>query len=62
MRRWREVIGAWPTRAADMLLSAYAAAVDRPAFVTTIIENVTGAPAGTFRECAIDHVSDFAKP
>ncbi len=56
----REVIATWPARVADMLLSAYAAAVDRPAFVTPTIEEVTGTPARTFREWAIDHAADFA--
>src|SRR5262245_12718095 len=57
----REVIATWPPWVADMLLSAYAAAVDRPALVTSIIEEVTGTPARTFRDWAIDHVADFAK-
>ena len=55
----REAIATWPARAADMLLSAYAAAVDRPALVTSTIEEVTGTPARTFREWAIDHATDF---
>ena len=58
----REVIATWPASLADMLLSAYAAAVDRPALVTSAIEDVTGAPARTFREWATDHAADFAKP
>jgi uncharacterized protein YbjT (DUF2867 family) len=58
----REVIAAWPTAVADMLLSAYAAAVDRPALVTSATEEVTGTPARTFREWATDHAADFAKP
>ena len=57
----REVIATWPAWVADMLLSAYAAAVDRPALVTSTIEEVTGTPARTFREWAIDHAADFAK-
>jgi len=57
----REVIAAWPPRVADMLLSAYAAAVDRPAFITSTVEAVTGTPARTFREWANDHATDFAK-
>jgi uncharacterized protein YbjT (DUF2867 family) len=55
----REVIAAWPPWVADMLLSAYAAAVDRPALVTSTIEEVTGTPARTFGEWAHDHVRDF---
>jgi uncharacterized protein YbjT (DUF2867 family) len=56
----REVIAAWPTWVADMLLSAYAAAVDRPALVTSTIEEITGTPARSFREWATDHAADFA--
>lgn len=55
----REVIAAWPQWAADMLLSAYAAAVDRPALVTSVIQEITGTPARTFREWATDHAGDF---
>jgi uncharacterized protein YbjT (DUF2867 family) len=57
----REVIAAWPAWVADMLLSAYAAAVDRPALVTSTIQEVTGTPARSFREWATDHAADFAK-
>jgi uncharacterized protein YbjT (DUF2867 family) len=54
-----EVLAAWPAAAADMLLAAYAAAVDRPAFRTSAIEDVTGRPARTFREWAADHAAEF---
>jgi uncharacterized protein YbjT (DUF2867 family) len=57
-----EVIATWPTRVADMLLNAYAAAVNRPALVTSTIAEVTGMPARTFREWAVDHATDFACP
>ena len=56
----REVLAEWPPRLADMLLSAYAAGVDRPAFLTTAIEDVTGSPARTFRQWADDHAAGFA--
>lgn len=56
------VLAAWPAPVADMLLSAYAAAVDRPAFLTSAIEDVTGKPARTFHEWATDHAADFAAP
>jgi uncharacterized protein YbjT (DUF2867 family) len=56
----RELLAAWPVPVADMLLSAYAAAVDRPAFRTSAIEDVTGRPARTFREWATDHAAEFA--
>ena len=55
----REIIATWPASVADMLLSAYAVAVDRPAFVTSVIEEVTGTPARTFQEWATDHAADF---
>jgi uncharacterized protein YbjT (DUF2867 family) len=58
----QEVIARWPAWVADMLLSAYAAAVDQPALVTSAIEDVTGTPARTFREWATDHAVEFAKP
>jgi len=58
----QEVLAAWPAPVADMLLSAYAAAVDQPAFLTSAIEDLTGRPARTFREWAIDHAADFATP
>jgi uncharacterized protein YbjT (DUF2867 family) len=58
----QEVMAGWPAWAADMLLSAYGAAVDRPALVTSAIEDVTGTPARTFRQWAIDHAAEFARP
>jgi uncharacterized protein YbjT (DUF2867 family) len=57
----REVIATWPASIADMLLSAYAAAVDRPALITSTIEEVTGRRARTFRDWAVDHAADFAR-
>ena len=47
------------TWVADMLLTAYAAAVNRPAFVTSTVAELTGTPAATFRQWADDHVHDF---
>jgi uncharacterized protein YbjT (DUF2867 family) len=60
-RARREVMANWPAPVADMLLGAYAAAVDRPALTTTTIEAIIGTPARSFREWAIDHAADFAK-
>jgi len=45
-----------------MLLDAYAAAVGRPAPVTTAVLEVTGAPARSFHDWALDHAVDFATP
>jgi len=58
----QEMLAAWPASVADMLLTAYAAAVERPAFLTSAIEEVTGRPARTFREWAADHAAEFATP
>jgi uncharacterized protein YbjT (DUF2867 family) len=58
----QEMLAAWPAPVADMLLSAYAAAVERPAFLTSAIEEVTGRSARTFREWAADHAAEFATP
>ena len=57
-----DVLATWPPWLAEMLLSAYGAAVDRPALLTSAVEEVTGVPARTFREWAIDHAADFRKP
>jgi uncharacterized protein YbjT (DUF2867 family) len=48
-----------PSPIADMLLRAYAAAVNRPAFVTTTVAGLTGTTAATFRQWAQDHAQDF---
>jgi hypothetical protein len=45
-----------------MLLDAYAAAVGLPALVTSTVFDVTGAPARSFRDWALDHAADFAMP
>jgi uncharacterized protein YbjT (DUF2867 family) len=56
-----QMLEAVPAWVADMLLSAYAAAVDQPALVTSTIEEVTGTPARTFGQWATDHAADFTK-
>jgi uncharacterized protein YbjT (DUF2867 family) len=43
----------------NMLLSAWAAAVGQPAFVTTTYADVTGAAPRTFLEWAADHAAEF---
>ena len=48
-----------PAWLADMLMSAYGAAIGLPALVTSTIEELTGRPARTFREWALDHAADF---
>ena len=48
-----------PPPIADMLLRAYAAAVNRPAFVTSTVAELTGTAAATFRQWADEHAQDF---
>jgi uncharacterized protein YbjT (DUF2867 family) len=52
----------FPPPVADMLLNAYAAAVGHPALVTSTVLEITGAPARSFHDWAMDHASDFATP
>jgi len=55
----KHLLAMWPPPVADMLLTAYAAAVNRPAFVTSTVADLTGRTAATFRQWADDHVQDF---
>ena len=48
-----------PAPVPDMLLSAYAAAVDRPVLVTGTVGDVTGAPACSVRRWVVDHGAEF---
>jgi uncharacterized protein YbjT (DUF2867 family) len=50
----------FPPPVADMLLDAYGAAVGQPALVTSAVEDITGAPARSFHDWAIDHAADFS--
>jgi hypothetical protein len=43
-----------------ILLNAYAAAVGRPALVTSSVLEVSGAPARSFHDWTVDHAGDFA--
>lgn len=56
----RETAGVWPERAANMLLAAWGAAAGIPAYVTSTVAEVTGAPARTFAEWAVAHAGAFA--
>ena len=48
-----------PEPIADMLLSAYGAAVGQPALVTSTVMDTTGTPARSFREWAVEHAAEF---
>ena len=50
-----------PPSVADMLLSAYAAAVDRPAFMTSTVADLLGAPARSFGQWAAEHAAEFSE-
>ncbi len=43
----------------NILLNAWAAAIGQPAFVTSTVEEITGAPARTFLDWARDHAAEF---
>ena len=42
-----------------MLLDAWAAAIGRPAHVTSTVAEITGAPAKSFFEWATEHEAEF---
>ncbi len=48
-----------PPAVAGMLLGAWAAALGQPAYVTDAVEQITGAPARTFRRWADEHAAAF---
>jgi uncharacterized protein YbjT (DUF2867 family) len=58
----REAAGTWPSGVAEMLLGAWQAALGRPAFVTSAVQEILGSPPRTFYQWAADHVSAFAAP
>ena len=49
----------WPAALADGALDAWAALTHEPEPVTSTVEEITGAPARTFAEWALDHARDF---
>jgi uncharacterized protein YbjT (DUF2867 family) len=55
----RELLTLMPACVANMLLHAWAAAIGQPAFVTSTVAEITGAPARTFRDWATDHAAEF---
>jgi uncharacterized protein YbjT (DUF2867 family) len=55
-----EMLRVWPPFVADMLLTAYAAAVGQPAYITSTVADVTGMAPRTFKTWANDHSSDFS--
>ncbi|MDP9331207.1 MAG: NAD(P)H-binding protein [Actinomycetota bacterium] len=58
----RETAGTWPAPVVDMLLTAWGATIGRPAFVTSTVAEIVGAPARTFRQWVSDHTDAFRRP
>lgn len=57
-----ETAGTWPDGAATMLLAAWRATLGQPAFVTSAVHDLLGAPPRTFHQWALDHAAAFAGP
>jgi uncharacterized protein YbjT (DUF2867 family) len=55
----RELLTIMPASVVNMLLDAWGAAVGHPAFVTSTVAEITGAPARTFLHWATDHAAEF---
>jgi uncharacterized protein YbjT (DUF2867 family) len=55
----RETASTWPRPVVDMLLSAWHATIGHPAYVTSLVADITGSPARSFREWANDHANAF---
>ena len=55
----RELLTLGPLPAVNMLLTAWAAALGRPAHVTSTVAEITGAPAHTFIEWVTDNATQF---
>src|SRR5580692_9640876 len=53
--------GSWPRPVVDMLLAAWAAAVGRPAYMTSTVSAILGSPARSFRQWVADHASAFTE-
>jgi uncharacterized protein YbjT (DUF2867 family) len=57
----RATAGTWPAPVVEMLLTAWAATLGHPAYVTSSIAEVTGSPARTFSRWATDHAGAFQR-
>lgn len=55
----RETADSWPRPVREMLLAAWEATLGRPAYVTSTVQDVLGAPARTFAQWASDHAAHF---
>lgn len=55
----RELAARFSPAVANMLLNAWGAAADLPAFISSTFQEVTGSPARTFRDWATAHARHF---
>jgi uncharacterized protein YbjT (DUF2867 family) len=55
----QEMSATMPASVVNMLLDAWSAAIGQPAFVTSTVEEITGTPARTFLDWALEHARDF---
>ncbi|MET7337484.1 NAD(P)H-binding protein [Nonomuraea sp. NPDC005650] len=55
----REMARTMPPFAVEVIMKQWATRVDAPAQTSTVVEKVTGRPAHTFAEWAVDHADDF---
>jgi uncharacterized protein YbjT (DUF2867 family) len=55
----RETAASWPRPVVDILLAAWEAAIGHPAYVTTTVADLTGAPARSFRDWVAAHAASF---
>lgn len=55
----QEIFAGMPATLVDSILNGHADMVRQSEPVTSTVQDLTGAPARTFRQWAIDHVSDF---
>ena len=55
----QEFLTLMPAPAVNMLFGAWAAAIGQPAYVTSTVAEITGAPARTFHDWAADHAAAF---
>ena len=56
-----ETASTWPPMVVEMLLSAWQATLGHRAYVTSSVEEITGSPARTFHQWAIDNAAAFAR-
>jgi uncharacterized protein YbjT (DUF2867 family) len=54
-----ETAATWPPPVVDMLLTAWAATIGHPAYVSTAVADLLGRPPRTFRQWATDNAAAF---